>query len=192
MMRTAAVVGVVVVAAAVPAGVASAQSPTQDSVTGSGTVNNPIGVLTFTVDARSGPSGENFTGVLGASGAVGFVAPLTCLAVDGNVAMFNVSLDPFLPVFALRVTDNAGSGTPDTLAIVVRDSPTDCSPPTGGQFVLPLISGDFVVVDAKPFPTTKAQCNNGGWKSYGVFKNQGQCVSFVATGGKNAPTQTPR
>ena len=31
----------------------------------------------------------------------------------------------------------------------------------------------------------KADCMKGGWQSYGVFKNQGDCVSFVATGGKN-------
>jgi hypothetical protein len=30
---------------------------------------------------------------------------------------------------------------------------------------------------------------NGGWRSFGsVFKNQGDCVSFVATGGKNSPS----
>ena len=35
-------------------------------------------------------------------------------------------------------------------------------------------------------PTSKAQCMNGGWKSFGTsFKNQGDCVSFVATGGKH-------
>jgi hypothetical protein len=33
----------------------------------------------------------------------------------------------------------------------------------------------------------KDQCKNGGWLNYGVFKNQGDCVSFVATGGKNPP-----
>jgi hypothetical protein len=33
--------------------------------------------------------------------------------------------------------------------------------------------------------TDKTQCKNGGWQNYGVFKNQGDCVSFVATGGKN-------
>ena len=37
-------------------------------------------------------------------------------------------------------------------------------------------------------PTTKAQCKKGGWKTFGVFKNQGDCVSFVATGGKNPPS----
>jgi Tol biopolymer transport system component len=35
--------------------------------------------------------------------------------------------------------------------------------------------------------TTKDQCKNGGWRSYPGFENQGDCVSFVATGGKNPP-----
>jgi len=38
-------------------------------------------------------------------------------------------------------------------------------------------------------PTTKDQCKNGGWSEYAHlgFKNQGDCVSFVATRGKNPP-----
>ncbi len=36
-------------------------------------------------------------------------------------------------------------------------------------------------------PTAKDDCENGGWQSYDVFKNQGDCVSFVETGGKNPP-----
>ena len=44
----------------------------------------------------------------------------------------------------------------------------------------------LVVVDAPPPPpTTKDQCKDEGWRNYIGFKNQGQCVSFVATGGKN-------
>lgn len=39
-----------------------------------------------------------------------------------------------------------------------------------------------------PLPTSKDQCKEDGWKSYGVFKNEGDCVSFVATGGKNGPS----
>ena len=35
--------------------------------------------------------------------------------------------------------------------------------------------------------TSKAQCRDGGWQSFG-FKNQGDCVSFVASGGKNPPS----
>lgn len=38
-----------------------------------------------------------------------------------------------------------------------------------------------------PLPTSKDQCKDGGWQTFGVFKNQGDCVSFVATGGKNPP-----
>jgi hypothetical protein len=36
-------------------------------------------------------------------------------------------------------------------------------------------------------PTSKAQCTHGGWKNFPQFKNQGDCLSFVATGGKNPP-----
>ena len=35
-------------------------------------------------------------------------------------------------------------------------------------------------------PTTASECKQGGWKTYGTFKNQGDCVSSVATGGRNA------
>jgi hypothetical protein len=42
---------------------------------------------------------------------------------------------------------------------------------------------------SSPLPTSKGQCMNGGWKNFGTtFKNQGDCVSFVATGGKNPPS----
>ena len=36
-------------------------------------------------------------------------------------------------------------------------------------------------------PTTKEQCFNGGWQAFKVFKNQGDCVSYVATKEKNQP-----
>jgi hypothetical protein len=35
-----------------------------------------------------------------------------------------------------------------------------------------------------PVPTSKEQCKNDGWKNFPQFRNQGDCVSFVATGGK--------
>jgi hypothetical protein len=37
-------------------------------------------------------------------------------------------------------------------------------------------------------PTSKEQCKKNGWQAFGVFKNQGDCVSFVATDGKNGPS----
>jgi len=38
----------------------------------------------------------------------------------------------------------------------------------------------------EPIGLTKEQCNDGGYKRFG-FKNQGDCVSFVETEGKNHP-----
>jgi hypothetical protein len=49
---------------------------------------------------------------------------------------------------------------------------------------------DFFIDDVSftaALPTTTAECKNGGWETFGIFKNQGDCVSFVATGGKNQP-----
>jgi hypothetical protein len=36
-------------------------------------------------------------------------------------------------------------------------------------------------------PERKEECKSGGWRNFGVFRNQGDCVSFVATGGPNQP-----
>jgi hypothetical protein len=37
-------------------------------------------------------------------------------------------------------------------------------------------------------PATKDQCKNGGWRNFPGFKNEGDCVSFVATKGKHPPS----
>jgi hypothetical protein len=41
--------------------------------------------------------------------------------------------------------------------------------------------------ESSPPPLTKDSCKNGGWRDAGQFKNQGDCISFVATDGKNPP-----
>jgi hypothetical protein len=48
-----------------------------------------------------------------------------------------------------------------------------------------------VTADSPTTPTTNGQCKKGGWRDFKVFKNQGDCVSFVATGGKNPPSGSP-
>jgi hypothetical protein len=48
-------------------------------------------------------------------------------------------------------------------------------------------SGAFTEVFGPRLPTSADQCKKDGWKSYGAFKNQGDCVSYVATKGKNKP-----
>ena len=38
-------------------------------------------------------------------------------------------------------------------------------------------------------PDAKDQCKDEGFLIFGVFENQGDCVSFVSTHGKNEPGQ---
>ncbi len=51
-------------------------------------------------------------------------------------------------------------------------------------------SGGFdlwMTTRAQIFPMTKDECKNDGFERFGIFKNQGDCVSYVATGGTNTP-----
>jgi hypothetical protein len=46
--------------------------------------------------------------------------------------------------------------------------------------------GDTTLYDFENRPVSKDDCKKGGWESFGgAFKNQGDCVSYVATKGKN-------
>ena len=161
------------------AGVSGAQTPGQDSVTGSGASNIPGCNGSFEVDAHSGPSGENPTGQVNCG--ILFNGPVTCLHVSGNVALLTVQ-DSVFGAVGVRITD--GGPMADQLeALLGAGCPTPLSSYLSFDF-----TGDIVVVDAPSLPTSKDQCKQGGWKIYGVFKNQGDCVSFVATGGKNPPS----
>jgi hypothetical protein len=163
-------------------GVSGAQVPTQDSVVLTG---GPAHGGIFTVhdiNATSGPSGENPTGqvIFDVVGVVIVGGPVTCLAVSGNTATINIQDQ--IGGFGIN-TVQVFDGQPDTFdAAPTGRAPTDCAPlpPTG--FGAPLTDGDIVVVDAPPLPTSTAQCKNDGWQSFGIFKNQGECVSFVVTG----------
>jgi hypothetical protein len=50
-----------------------------------------------------------------------------------------------------------------------------------------LVTGPMTLVGP---PQTTAECKDGGWETFnfpGTFKNQGDCVSYVSTGGANPP-----
>jgi hypothetical protein len=102
--------------------------------------------------------------------------------VEGNTAILQVNT----PTFSFPVTIKVTDGTPDR----VESAPAAGDPCGGGVGIVFQVvgTGDIVVTDAQPFPTSQDQCKNGGWKIYGVFKNQGDCVSFVATKGRNPPS----
>ena len=171
---------VVGAALAIPA-TSGAQTPTQDSVEATGQTN--FGQIA--VSARSGPSGENPSGTVTFVGSTG---PVTCLTVSGDTAFVGFTNPGFgsSPLTAKLVDGGpAGSGLDRFDVFFSSGSSINCGfqPFSEG----PVSGGDVVVVDAPPLPTSKEQCKNGGWRSFGVFKNKGDCVSFVATGGKNPP-----
>jgi hypothetical protein len=170
---------------------AGAHTPSQDLVTGMGQAVTPDGQgVDFTIAASSGPGGENPTGQVSfIQGRFGtnFAGPVACLAVKGNTATMNVASN--LGLVTLEVTDSP-SGDVIRAALTGR-SPSDCSA-LGAAIELRVVSGGVTVMDAPPLPTSKDQCKNGGWQTYGVFKSQGGCVSFVAAKGKNEPSGTVR
>jgi hypothetical protein len=43
----------------------------------------------------------------------------------------------------------------------------------------------YVTTRSQVLPTTKDDCKRGGYVRFGIFKNQGDCVSYVATDGSN-------
>lgn len=45
----------------------------------------------------------------------------------------------------------------------------------------------IILPPAGDLPTTVDECKQEGWEAYLVFKNQGDCVSFIATDGTNPP-----
>ncbi len=50
----------------------------------------------------------------------------------------------------------------------------------------------LAAITPPPEPQTVDDCKNDGWRNYGdMFKNQGDCVSFVVTKGKNPPDGPP-
>ena len=135
-------------------GVAGAQSPGQDSVTGSVATGEGRAFVEFTFDVRSGPSGEN------PSGTVRFDAllidlgelPVSCLTVSGNRASMIaliLSSSPSAPEGVLiSVEDDEGPAGDGLSWSFLSTLPTEC--PVPSQVGRPLLSGDIVVTDAQP------------------------------------------
>jgi hypothetical protein len=158
--------------------------------------------------AGQNPTGTVLFGSVGLTpgGSATVTAEATCLSASGRVAIIGVTgmrhqggLGFDAPITGLiRVVDAGGPGSGlDSVEFAYLageafgpplPGPSTCSTFPGAfpvdSFFFPDFTnatGDIVVTDALPFPTSKDQCKHGGWHSFGVFKNQGDCVSFVAT-----------
>lgn len=166
--------------------------PQLDTATATGSAETPP-FYGISIDAHSGPSGENPGGSVSFGGyyafkdqqlPVGVGGPVTCLNVTGNSAVikFNATVEiigihTFDPrISRIALVDNGGSGLDRfDFSYDVSSSPADCS---GGAPSGQPLNGRAVVSDAQPLPTSKAQCKKGGWALFG-FKSKRQCIKFV-------------
>jgi hypothetical protein len=75
--------------------------------------------------------------------------------------------------------ESAGSGNvvPTTQKMLFRESGASNPLNLGNGFLV-----DGLSLSSSARPTSKDQCKNGGWQTFDGFKNQGECVSFVASG----------
>jgi hypothetical protein len=194
---TLAVIGALVIPAT--AAQAAPPPPTDTvTVTGAGS-GSPFPLFTdIAINAQSGTSGQNPSGTASFAFQSGPAAdrvsgPVTCLRVTGpdqgagtpgspTTAILNVA-DP-RGIVTLDVVDNGGNGSDLMSILTVFRQPTDCSPTSAPLFgPATLSSGRAVVFDASLLPTSRDQCKNSGWQSFGgAFKNQGQCTAFVERG----------
>ena len=128
-----------------------------------------------------------------------FATPVTDFSVQ--------VLNGFQEAVSYTVTSNLGGSVTKTLADNLRSGADTFSLPDVGitsVTISPTVSTDFwnFFIDNVSFtpvapppppppalPSTAAECKDGGWDAFGVFKNQGDCVSYVATGGKNPPSR---
>jgi hypothetical protein len=140
--------------------------PVEDSVTGNFDVS---GVAFGTIDAHSGPSGENPRGQIHYQGTFNgwatFDGDVTCVAVTGHqgavgaVGQGTTVEDPSNPqpvTVLATVVDSDGSGSDTVFGVFTGGStPPDCATASfGGQVGQ---SGELVVEDALPNPPTSAR-----------------------------------
>jgi hypothetical protein len=171
----------VVLAACACLALPSTAAAQQDSVIGSGEAD----ARPFSVNAVSGPAGENATGSLSFVLGIGdLTGDVTCLNVSGSQAVVGGPVTggtaaPAGSGYFFHVDDRAPMS--DLVRLEILGSPPSaCGPPS---FISPTLVtvGDIVVTDAPappPLPTSKDECKDGGWRQFG-FRNQGECVAFV-------------
>jgi hypothetical protein len=166
-----------------------------DTATATGSTGNEL-FSNINISAQSGTSGQNPNGTASFSvlGILEVSGPVTCLSITGpdqgpgtvgspTTAVLNFESSS-VGVVTVRLVDNGGNGADTFFAEPSGRSPTDCSP-LPLEDAITLTNGRATVFDAPVLPTSKDQCKDGGWRTFEVFRNQGDCVSFVATRGKN-------
>jgi hypothetical protein len=149
------------------------------------------GTLWGTLSARGAAGTPGLYRIDPATGRATFVAPIPAspgASPSGGVVSLQFACDGTL--YGGTAT---GLGRADGGRLVTIDPVTGATAFVGTasatQFGNSL--GALAFGDPRCLPTRKEECKNGGWRTFGVFKNQGDCVSFVATRGRNQPNGAP-
>jgi hypothetical protein len=98
---------------------------------------------------------------------------------------------------ATRASADAPWSTPVNLGSTVNTSGSETHPYLSEDAKTLVFASDrpggvgntdlHVITREQILPRTKDECKTGGWERFGIFKNQGDCVSYVATNGNNPP-----
>jgi hypothetical protein len=135
------------------------------------TISRSAHTIKFSIDFKDGPDND-----------------VVKISIDGVVKATGTTWEDY---YRYDTESNPGlaqdnSRTVDSL--LFRTAGTAVPANQGNGFLfdnVSLLSGPVPV----NMPTNKDQCKKDGWQDFGsTFKNQGDCVSFVATKGKNQPS----
>jgi hypothetical protein len=128
-----------------------------------------------------------------AVGTHDFVAVDTGAA--GVAGQLQIYLDANPPIIVTELTPNSPPTVVGDTIVTVSNFTLEDSDPVIDRVGTCAASPDglqdslarFTITVEPLLPTEQDECKNGGWEDFGVFKNQGDCVSSVSTGGKNLP-----
>jgi Beta-propeller repeat len=129
--------------------------------------------------AQTSNAGQNDAFVTKLDAAGSALVYSTYLGGSDTDAGFGIAVDGAGSAYVTG--DTLSTDFPTTLGAFKTTHAHAGGEPTDDAFVAKI---EFGV----PLPTSVDECKNGGWKTFGNFKNQGDCVSFVATKGKNPPS----
>jgi streptogramin lyase len=154
------------------------------------------GVGSFPFGITAGPDGNLWVVEFGGNN----VARVTTSGVVTEFPITTASSVPIMitagPDGKLWFTENAANQVAEVSTSGVFTEypvPTPTSGPVGittgpdANIWFTELSGNKVARITPSAPTTADQCKDGGWQIYGIFKNQGDCVSYVVTGTHNPP-----
>ena len=149
-------------------------------------------VATDAVATEEGPTTGTFTftrtGSTAATLDIAYTVSGTATAGVDYVALSGVATfavgESTVNVTVLPIDDAVAE--PDETVIVTLTAGAAYTLGASTSATVTIIDNDQAA-PTEPPSDSKDACKQGGWEDFGVFKNQGDCVSFVATKGKNPP-----